>query len=178
MDSSEIPAPKGQSNAAFEIVTVVDLADNVLDARPRREVKGSGMTYRVTYILVFNAVGEVLVQQRTDTKDWCPGFFDLAAGGIIQFDESYELSAMRELEEELGISPPLTGQFDLFYDDLVAPICNRNWGRVFSCVHEGPFILQPEEVADVRFMSVSAALSMDPHTVTPDTRQVLIAYMM
>ena len=163
---------------ASEIVTVIDLADNVLDARPRREVKGSGMTYRVTYILVFNSSGEVLVQKRTDNKDWCPGLFDLAAGGIIQFDESYELSAERELEEELGISPTLTGHFDLFYDDLVAPVCNRNWGRVFTCTHDGPFCLQPEEVADARFMSISDALSLDPADVTPDTRQVLIAYLM
>ncbi len=159
-----------------EIVTVIDLADSVIDARPRKEVKKHGYTYRVTYILVFNSLGEVLVQKRTNTKDWCPGRFDLAAGGIIQFDESYELSAQRELKEELGIEPPLTSHFDLFYDDLVAPVKNRNWGRVFSCVHEGPFVLQRDEVASVEFMTVSDALSLDIELVTPDTRQVLIAY--
>ena len=172
------PVAERHRDAASEIVTVIDLADNVLDARPRREVKQQGMTYRVTYILVFNSTGDVLVQKRTASKDWCPGLFDFAAGGIVQFDESYVLSARRELEEELGISPPLSGHFDLFYDDLVAPVCNRNWGRVFTCVHDGPFRLQPEEVADVCFMPVSQALSMPPQTVTPDTRQVLIAYLM
>lgn len=159
-----------------EIVTIIDLADSVVDARPRREVKKQGYTYRVTYVLVFNSSGQILVQKRTDTKDWCPGRFDLAAGGIIQFDESYELSARRELKEELGIEPPLTSHFNLFYDDLVAPIKNRNWGRVFSCVHEGPFELQAEEVASAEFMSVSEALSLNIEIVTPDTRQVLIAY--
>ncbi|MGB5705726.1 MAG: NUDIX domain-containing protein [Arenicellales bacterium] len=159
-----------------EIVTIIDLADSVVDARPRREVKKQGFTYRVTYILVFNSSGQILVQKRTDTKDWCPGRFDLAAGGIIQFNESYELSARRELMEELGIEPPLNSHFNLFYDDLVAPIKNRNWGRVFSCIHEGPFELQADEVASVEFMSVSEALSLDIETVTPDTRQVLIAY--
>lgn len=159
-----------------EIVTIIDLADSVVDARPRREVKKRGFTYRVTYILVFNSSGQILVQKRTDTKDWCPGRFDLAAGGIIQFDESYELSARRELKEELGIEPPLTSHFNLFYDDLVAPIKNRNWGRVFSCVHQGPFELQADEVASAEFMSVSDALSLNIETVTPDTRQVLIAY--
>ena len=159
-----------------EIVTVIDLADSVVDARPREEVKQQGYTYRVTYILVFNSSGEILVQQRTDTKDWCPGRYDLAAGGIIQFDESYELSARRELKEELGIAPPLTSHFDLFYDDLIAPIKNRNWGRVFSCVHDGPFTLQEDEVAAAEFMSVSDALLLDLDSVTPDTRQVLIAY--
>ena len=161
-----------------EIVTVIDLADNVVDALPRPVVKGRGYTYRVTYILVFNQAGEILVQARSDTKDWSPGLFDLAAGGIIQQGESYELSARRELEEELGISPSLTGHFDLFYDDLKSPVRNRNWGRVFSCVHEGPFRLQPEEVVSAEFMSVDSALALDPDRVTPDTRQVLIAYRM
>jgi len=161
-----------------EIVTIIRLDDTVLEARPRPHVKQNGLTYRVTYSLVFNQAGEVLVQQRTDTKDWCPGMYDLAAGGIVQYDESYELSASRELEEELGISPPLTAHYDLFYDDLVAPVKNRNWGRVFSCVHEGPFILQPEEVAAAEFMPVVDALALDPAEVTPDTRQVLISYQM
>ena len=163
---------------SVEIVTIIDLADNVIDARPRPEVKQVGYTYRVTYILVFNQAGEILVQKRTDCKDWCPGRFDLAAGGIIQFDEGYDLSAKRELEEELGIAPPLTSHFDLFYDDVIAPIKNRNWGRVYSCIHEGPFNLQPEEVAEVRFMSVKEALALDYDLVTPDTRQVLISYLL
>lgn len=161
-----------------EIVTIIDLSDQVVDSLPRSEVKKIGHTYRVTYILVFNRSGEVLVQRRTDCKDWCPGRFDLAAGGIIQFNESYELSARRELEEELGITPPLKPCFDMFYDDIKAPIRNRNWGRVYACVDEGPFRLQPEEVASASFMSIDSALALDPETVTPDTRQVLLAYQL
>ena len=161
-----------------EIVTIVDLDDKTIDARPRPEIRRRGLTYRVTYILVFNKAGEVLIQKRTDSKDWCPGRYDLAAGGIIQFDESYELSARRELQEELGVTPNLSAEFDLFYDDLVAPIKNRNWGRVYSCRHEGPFKLQPEEVAEVRFATVDEALALPRDSVTPDTRQVLISYLL
>lgn len=160
-----------------EIVTVIDLDDKVIDALPRPRVKSEGYTYRVTYILVFNRRGEILVQKRTDTKDWCPGRYDLAAGGIIQFDESYGRSAQRELHEELGIFTELTSRFDVFYDDLAAPVLNRNWGRVYTCEHDGPFRLQPEEVAAVEFMPIDKALAMDPASVTPDTRQVLIAYL-
>lgn len=161
-----------------EIVTIINLADNIVGAVPRAQIKQTGLTYRVTYILIFNAAGEVLVQQRAESKDWCPGRFDLAAGGIVQFDESYALCAQRELEEELGIKPPLSSPFDFFYDDLSAPIKNRNWGRVFCCIHEGPFRLQAEEVAATEFMRVDKALMLAPDSVTPDTRQVLIAQQM
>ncbi len=161
-----------------ESVTIVDLADHEVGHLPRGVVKGQGYTYRVTYILVFNRAGDLLVQKRSDTKDWCPGYFDLAAGGIVQEGETYDLSASRELEEELGVRSELVGHFALFYDDLNARVHNRNWGQVYSCVHEGPFRLQPEEVVSVQFMPVDKALAMEVDRVTPDTRQVLIAYCM
>ncbi len=164
--------------AIVETVTIIDLADNVIGARPRTEVKQQGYTYRVTYTLVFNAVGQILVQKRTDNKDWCPGRLDLAAGGIVQFDENYQLSGERELLEELGIAPPLRCHCKVFYDDLTAPVKNRNWGMVYSCEHNGPFKLQADEVASVEFMSVTEALALDGSNVTPDTRQVLIAYLL
>ncbi len=163
---------------SVEIATIIDLADNVVSGRPRPEIRLHGLTYRVTYILVFNAAGEILIQRRTPIKDWCPDRYDMAAGGIIQFDESYDLSAKRELEEELGITPPLKSEFDLFYDDLIAPVKNRNWGRVYSCQHEGPFVLQPEEVASAKFVSIDEALELPVESVTPDTRQVLLGYLL
>ncbi len=161
-----------------EQVTVIDLADHVVGALPRSVVKARGYPYRVTYILVFNRAGEILVQKRSDTKDWCPGLYDLAAGGIVQEGESYDQSAGRELEEELGVRPELTYHFELYYEDLTALVRNRNWGRVYSCVHEGPFDLQPEEVVGVEFMPVEQALALEIDGVTPDTRQVLMAYQM
>ena len=36
-------------------------------------------------------------------KEYYPGGIDLAAGGIMSPDETNELNATRELEEELGI---------------------------------------------------------------------------
>jgi 8-oxo-dGTP pyrophosphatase MutT (NUDIX family) len=37
-------------------------------------------------------------------KDYCPGYIDLAAGGIVNYDdEDVDTNAKREVEEELGI---------------------------------------------------------------------------
>lgn len=37
-------------------------------------------------------------------KDYCPGYFDLANGGVVGGDETDEENARRELEEEIGIT--------------------------------------------------------------------------
>ncbi len=172
------------TDMSTEMVSIVDSSDAITAAMPRAEMRRRQVIHRVTYILVFSAGGEVLVQRRTADKDWYPGRLDFAAGGVVQAGESYAASAARELHEELGVTPPLTACFDLWFEDAedtdeaahAAP--TRSWGRVFSCAHDGPFRLQPAEVAAVEFMPVAAALAIPPAQVTPDSRQALAAYVL
>jgi 8-oxo-dGTP pyrophosphatase MutT (NUDIX family) len=165
------------SDPAEEIIYHVDARDKVIDSVSRGEMRADGLCHRVTYLLVFNNAGEILVQTRTDTKDWYPGSLDFAAGGVVLAGESYEVSGRRELEEELGITEPLEPQFDIYFEDNTTTPSTRSWGRVFTCTSEGPFELQVEEVAAAEFMSIDAVLGIDRSQVTPDTRQVLLAYI-
>lgn len=158
-------------NPAEEIVQIVDRSNKPIEALPRREMRQRGLIHRACYILVFNTEGELFLQKRTDSKDIYPGYWDVAAGGVVLAGESYEQSARRELEEELGVAGvKLTFLFDHYFevDD------NRVWGRVFSCTNEGPFILQPEEVAYGRFTSLdSIELLNQTEPVTPDGIKLL-----
>lgn len=139
-------------NPADEIVVIVDEQNNVVDAVPRREMRAKRLPHRSTYILVFNAQGDLYVHKRTMTKDVYPGYYDLAAGGVVLAGESYETSAGRELAEELGIrNVPLTWLFTFYYSDLHT----RVWGGVFSCVYNGAIVLQEEEIESGAFMSLS-----------------------
>ena len=164
--------------SASEKVAIVNGRDTVVGAATRAEMRATGMTYRVTYVLVFSSDGRLLVQRRTESKDWCPGALDLAAGGVVLAGESYEHSARRELQEELGVNANLHREFDAWFEDLRSSPPNRNWGRAFTCTHDGPFTLQPEEVAFAEFMPVEQALALDPAQVTPDTRQVLLSWLL
>ena len=41
---------------------------------------------------------------RSQCKDYCPGYFDLAsAGGVVDAGEDDKIGAQRELAEELGL---------------------------------------------------------------------------
>jgi len=169
---SQVPDPSN------EMIYQVDSGDNIIDSVSRGEMRTKGYCHRVTYLLVFNNAGEILVQTRTSMKDWYPGSLDFAAGGVVLAGESYEVSGCRELTEELGITETLTPQFDIYFEDNTTTPCTRSWGRVFTCTSEGPFELQAEEVAAAEFMSIESALGIDGSLVTPDTRQVLLAYIL
>jgi 8-oxo-dGTP pyrophosphatase MutT (NUDIX family) len=158
-----------------ERVAVVDPSNRFACAAPRWRMRRDNLIHRACYILVFNSRGELFVHQRTDTKDVYPGFFDLAAGGVVLAGESYDAAAQRELAEELGIADqPLTALFDFFWEDAHC----RVWGRVYRCVHDGPMRLQPEEIVSGRFMPpeiVEHDLPAD--RITPDSLEALRRYL-
>ncbi len=156
-----------------EIVQIVDEHNRELGELPRRLMREQRLIHRASYILVFNAAGELFIQKRTASKDVYPSYWDVAAGGVVQAGETYEQSAERELSEELGVGGrpvKLNFFFDQYYEDQE----NRVWGRIFTCVHEGPFILQAEEVEYGRFMLPNAALAYSKsEPFTPDGILVL-----
>ncbi|MBA1245595.1 NUDIX hydrolase YfcD [Pseudomonas japonica] len=133
-----------------ESIAWVDEQDQLLGSLPRAVLRERGLIGRGTFILVFDSQGRLCAQQRTLSKAVYPGYWDAAAGGMVQADESYALSAQRELAEELGITDvPLQEHGRFFFD---AP-GNRLWCGVFSAVWDGPLRPQPEEIAQVCFLS-------------------------
>ena len=162
-------------NSTDEIVAIVDKGNNVVGSAPRREMRAKRLPHRSTYILVFNSQGQLYVQKRTLTKDLFPGYYDPAAGGVVLAGESYEESARRELEEEMGIRDvPLSWLFDFFYSDDHT----RVWGGVFSCVYDGRIVLQPEEIESGAFLQISDILRRaQTEPFTPDGMVALSRFL-
>ncbi len=162
-------------DARNEKVIVVDADNREITTMPRHRMRAGGLAHRATYILVFNAAGELFVQKRTQSKDVYPGYYDVATGGVVLAGESYEESAARELAEELGAhGVELNRHFDFFHRDAA----NQVWGRVYSCRYDGPITLQEEEVADGFFLPVNEVLALATREpFTPDGLLVLQRYL-
>ena len=159
------------SNPAEEIVAIVDQDNRSLGAVSRRIMRQQKLIHRASYILVFNTRGELFIQKRTMSKDIYPGYWDIAAGGVVLAGESYEESAQRELSEELGLhGAKLTFLFDHYYEDNH----NKVWGRIFSCISNGPFTLQAEEIEHGHFLNPAAIEELSTREpLTPDGLQIL-----
>ncbi len=127
-----------------EYFDVVDENDVVIDRQPRSEVHRLGLCHRAVHILVFNERGELFLQQRSLSKDTCPGLWDSSCSGHLDSGESYSAAAVRELGEELGLIPsgPLESLFVL--PASVATGMEFCW--VYRATEPGPFVLQATEV--------------------------------
>jgi 16S rRNA (adenine1518-N6/adenine1519-N6)-dimethyltransferase len=98
------PSPGLTNNERFPIV---DKNDRILRYASRSHVHGNNLRHRAVHILIFNQAGEVYLQQRARWKDRHPLRWDSSAAGHVNAGESYDETARRELEEELGVTVPL-----------------------------------------------------------------------
>lgn len=130
--SAEEVAHRAASDA--ELIAWVDEQDRPLGSLPRAELRERGLIGRGTFILLFNSAGELCVQRRTLSKAVYPGYWDLAAGGMVQAGEPYADSAARELEEELGIRDAvLRGTWPLLLRRTGQPALVRGVFRRLRC---------------------------------------------
>lgn len=162
------------TSSTEEMVGIVDQDNHPLGGRTRGRMRAEGLTHRATYVLVMNHEDQFFVQKRTTTKDIYPGYWDLAAGGVVLAGEGYEEAAARELREEMGIEAELTFLFDHYYQDKA----NKVWGRVFLCRHPGPFLLQESEIEYGRFMGVDEVRRLaQQEALTPDGIEILEKFL-
>lgn len=135
-----------------ELVDIVDDHDHVIATVTRRQMRAEGLRHRTVYIVVRSSHGEVLIHRRSDDKDIWPGWWDLAAGGVVTAGEWYERAAERELAEELGIADAVMRSLGrASYEDRDV----KEQVAVFGVVHDGPFRFADGEIVEACFVSVA-----------------------
>lgn len=156
-----------------ELVALVDESGRQIGSAPRSEVRRRNLLHGATAVLVRHPDGRIYVHRRTATKDWAPAHWDAAAGGVLQAGEDPAESALRELEEELGITGVTLRRLGgHLYEDSGT----RCFEYAFTTTWAGPIWHQPEEVAEGRWMSLTELeeLLADPdRPFVPDTRKLL-----
>ncbi|MEU3252016.1 NUDIX domain-containing protein [Streptomyces sp. NPDC006997] len=133
-------------NPADEILDVVDEQDRVVGQAPRGRVYAEGLRHRCVFIQARDADGRVFVHRRTATKLAFPSLYDMFVGGVVGAGETYDDAALREAEEELGVSrlPRPRFLFKFLYDGGGG---GSWWSAVYDVRCDLPVSPQAEEVA-------------------------------
>jgi isopentenyldiphosphate isomerase len=156
-----------------ESVDVVDDAGRVIGQTTRREMRARRLPHRCVYILMFDTAGRLFVHLRTPTKDVYPSHWDAAVGGVLAAGEAFDDGARRELQEELGVTAPLTPLFPFRYEDRSTIV----HAQVYAATHDGPFVLQAEEIVEGRFLAWPAFDALAARErMCPDSHAVVTEY--
>ena len=131
----------------------------------RETAHAKGILHRTSHVwLARRKKGKVqiLLQKRAKHKSSFPGCYDISSAGHIPAGDSYEASALRELEEELGVQAEekdliYCGDRKVIWDDVFfgKPFHDRQISRVFLLWldrEESEFTLQESEVDSVLWM--------------------------
>ncbi|KAA6216833.1 NUDIX hydrolase [Streptomyces filamentosus] len=140
-------------SSSEEVLDVVDEQDRVVGRAPRGEVYARGLIHRCVFVRVRDAEGRTFVHRRTPDKLVFPSMYDLFVGGVVGAGESYEDAALREAEEELGVSGlPRPGfLFKFLYDS--GGVAGKWWSSVYEVRCDLPVRPQVEEVAWHAFLT-------------------------
>lgn len=175
-----VGAVAGESAVAVtdETVAVYNADGRVIGAAPRAQVYAEGLWHGSAGVLVRSGDGQrIYVHRRTDTKAVFAGMHDCLAGGVIDPGETPLQTAVRELEEELGVTGrtpvPLAS---VAWDGVWAGRPMRCHLFAFGIHYDGPLRHQPEEIAEGWWWTDSEFkdhLADPAWPFVPDTRVLL-----
>lgn len=161
---------------SLELFDICDENGEVTGKVTERSVAhASGIPHRTAHIWVVRQIAdgswEVLLQKRSAEKESFPLCYDTSSAGHVGAGDSFEESAYRELQEELGITA-LPGELEYagkyYAEDLNRefhgkPFLDREVSAVYVYrkeVDEKKLRLQKEEVESVRWLDYHTCLKL------------------
>lgn len=154
---------------AMELLDIVDRQGNPTGETVDRETAHrEGILHRTSHVWIYRIQQgrpQLLLQKRCSTKDSFPGCYDISSAGHIPAGDGFRQSAIRELQEELGVEAReealvSCGLRFIVWDDCFhgKPFHDRQISEVFVLWlqdhEEQDFVLQETELERVRWMGL------------------------
>jgi isopentenyl-diphosphate delta-isomerase len=119
--------------------------------------EGSGVLHRAFSLLIFNAAGDLLIQQRAAAKRLWPLYWSNSCCSHPRIGESLDAATQRRLGEELGLHCPLQFLFKFQYQaQFDATGSEHELCSVFIGRCEGPLHINSAEISAWRWISPEA----------------------
>ncbi len=162
---------------AEELLEIVDTSGATIGVAPRSAIHGNpALLHKVVHILVFNTAGALLLQKRSMNKDVAPGRWDTSVGGHVDYGEKLGAAALREMQEELGVTPE--NGLQQLYSYIHANDYESELVFTYRCMHDGPFSFNHDEIDEIRFWTIDELLGMlDDSLLSDNFRHELRTYM-
>lgn len=141
-------------------IPLVNEKDEIIGHGEKLDVHSKGLLHRAFSILIFNKNKQMLLHQRAFSKYHSGGLWTNACCGHPNEGEGIEMAIHRRLLEEMGFDCDLTYAFTLRYRaNLDKGLVENEIDHVYVGQYDGHFEVNPDEVADYRWVEVSVLLN-------------------
>jgi isopentenyl-diphosphate delta-isomerase len=122
----------------------------------KMQAHSSGVLHRAFSIFIFNAKGEMLVQQRAARKYHSAGLWTNACCSHPMPGEDILAAAHRRLEEEMGFDTDIKRAFTFTYQtEFDNGLTENEYDHVLTGIYDGKIEPVKKEVQDYCFMSLT-----------------------
>jgi isopentenyl-diphosphate delta-isomerase len=142
--------------AQEELFDVCDEQDRVIGTAPRSRVHAERLLHRAVHVFIFKSNGDLLLQRRSASKDESPLKLTSSASGHLGAGESYESSAIREMQEEVG----LTGKLEYLAKFPASPETAFEHTVLYRMMTDDEPTPDPTEVLRMEVVSLSEVQRM------------------
>jgi len=155
-----------------EQLILVDEQDRATGFLSKAEChNGSGVLHRAFSIFLFDAHGELLIQQRSANKRLWPGYWSNTCCSHPRRGESMQEATGRRLRQELQIETAIEFAYKFSYHATFEGIgAEHELCHVYLGRHDGPVSANKNEIAALRYVK-AAALAQElqdmPQQFTP-----------
>jgi isopentenyl-diphosphate Delta-isomerase len=161
-------------------VVYVNENDDVIGVGSRDDALKKGIIHRIARVFIFNSRDEMILQKRAEHLPSNPGKWDESAVGYVDAGENYLQSAIRETEEELGITcPPLTEVGKYFSEEPWKDHTRKRFTMLFEGRYDGEIKPYKNEVSETKWASIDALeelMHKDPDAFTFGSKKALKFY--
>lgn len=135
---------------------------------PRDRAHAEGIPHCTAHVWIINSNNDILMQKRAACKESHPNLWDVSSAGHIPFGESAVNSAVRECEEEIGITVDPSdlvhsGRVYQEYFNNTTGFFDREWVELFILRRDlkiSDCTVQVEEVSEVRWFSFDSFVAL------------------
>jgi isopentenyldiphosphate isomerase len=137
--------------SADELLDIVDEQDRVVGQALRSVAYAERLRHRCVFVFVRDARGRIFVHRRASDKLVFPSTYDMFVGGVVGAGESYDAAALREAEEELGVTglPAPEPRLKFLYESPE----HTWWSAIYEVRCTLPVRPQPDEIAWYAFIT-------------------------
>jgi isopentenyldiphosphate isomerase len=157
------------------LINVLDEnGDPTGDAKTKREIHEHGLWHNSAHVWIYNSKGEILLQLRSKDKDSYPGLWDISVAGHNDSGETPIESAVREMDEEIGLVIDKKQLQFAGVKIFSQPIVGSNWyenefGYIYFCKFDGDIdnlLMSDGEVEKLEFITID---KFEKEINNPDT---------